>query len=199
MLTQCKSRSYYRFSPPPASTYEQLRASALNNVDYQNAAIDSLIPNATTPENLESGQDGDSLYSLHESPGSQKKVSTSSKKSFLISSSHKEQPKNDAWANPNQDDLKPNALAHVTFFSAIGLILFYVFLLLPFSSPIGVILGLSMAIISLATGIISLPQIKKYHEMGKHLAIFGISAGGLAFILAILALIQISKAPPIWP
>jgi hypothetical protein len=195
LFTHCKTRSYYIFSPPPISNYEQLYASALNNVEYQNTAIDSFIPNATIPWDLENGQDSASLYSLHESPVNQKKALTASKKPSFADFSLEEQPKNYVRANPDQGDPKPNALAHVSFFSAIGLVLLYVFL--QFSSPIGAILALSLPVIAIATGIIALPQIKKYHEMGKHLAIFGICIGALAFILAVLALIQISKAPPI--
>ncbi|WOK06704.1 DUF4190 domain-containing protein [Imperialibacter roseus] len=198
LLTQCKSKSYYQFSPPPASYYEQLYASA-NNIDYQKAAINSLVSNGSILGNLDSGQDSASLYSHDERPGSQKKALTASKKPSAVSPSYKEQGKNDARGNtqrlPDEGAPKPNALAHVSFFSSIGLILLYVFL--QFSSPIGAILALSLPVIAVTAGIIALIQIKKYHEMGKHLAIFGICVGGLAFILAILALIQISKAPPI--
>jgi hypothetical protein len=195
LLTQCKTRSYYIFSPPPTSTYEPLYASAANHIGYKNVAVDSLMHNATTPGDLESGQDSARLYSLHESPGSQKKVSTASKKPSLVDFSLEEQSKNYVRVKPDQDDRKPNALAHVSFFSALTLFLLYAFF--AFSWILVGIFALLLPVLAVATGIISLPQIKKYHEMGKHLAIFGISVGGLAFILAIFALIQISKAPPI--
>ncbi|MEQ8415122.1 MAG: DUF4190 domain-containing protein [Imperialibacter sp.] len=198
LFTHCKTRSYYIFSPPPTSTNASLYASASNHIGYQNAAVDSLMPNATTPGNFNSGQDSVNLYSHDERPGSQKKARIASKKPPSVSPPHKKQPKNDASNNsatvPDEGAPKPNALAHVSFFSAIGLILLYVFL--SFSSPIGVILALSLPVIAIATGIIALPQIKKYHEMGKHLAIFGICIGALAFALAILALIYVNQSRP---
>jgi hypothetical protein len=162
LLTQCKPKSYYRFSPPPASTYEHLYASASNHLGYKNVAVDALMPDATTPWNFDSGQDSANIYSHDERPDSQKKARTASKKPSSVSPSYKEKAKNDAGGNthrlPDEGDPKPNALAHVSFFSAIGLILLYVFLSL--SSPIGAILALSLPVIAIATAIIALPQIK---------------------------------------
>lgn len=188
LFAQCKPQRFYRFSPAIPEAPQHLFASASKTTP----PLDALI--ASTQASFDSTL----VEASAKPPVAMNKRKESVPRKYLIQSERIREevptvPRQPAVSQkittevPSRADVTPNALAHVSFFSAIGLVLLYLFL--SISWPLGTILAIGLPVIAIVTGIIALKQIKKRHEMGKHLAIFGISIGAAAMVLLALALI----------
>ncbi len=85
---------------------------------------------------------------------------------------------------------RPNAAAHVSFFSAVVLIILLLFT--PYVPLLTPILFLTLSITGFVTSQIALRQIVRKNENGRALARFGMTISALAFFIIVFSLIASS-------